>query len=187
VAIGAVINWRQVIVCVLSLAALWGCASSPPASEDRNRKRIEGYGLLYKVMSDDSSVDGIFILKSADDPVKGLVKEIAQNCRDAKTQLEAFARSDPQLHFDVLDLPAAELESRDSAASLDEKQLLGSSGKTFELRLLYTQAQAMGYASELSMAVASHDDDPARRNYLTALARKCADYHDRVMDLLTVK
>jgi hypothetical protein len=177
------------IVCMLSAALLGGCAApaSPPVSADLNRQQLEGYGLLYKLMSDDSSVAEIFIIKNADPPVIGLAREIARNCQDAKAQLDAFAKSDPSLHLDVSDLPAAEQESRDSTASQDEKELLSSSGKAFELRLLFTQAQAMGYASELSKAVASHEDDATRKNFLMGLSDKCAGYRDRAMEMLAVK
>ena len=34
------------------------------------RERNEGYSLLYKLMSDESNVSKIFILKHADDPVR---------------------------------------------------------------------------------------------------------------------
>ena len=41
----------------------------------------------------------------------------------------------------------------------EEKDLLFSSGRTFELRLIFTQAEAMGYAVNLCQALLAHEDD----------------------------
>jgi hypothetical protein len=186
-------RWRQSVAlgCVLSALAAFGCAPAAPTSRpvvvEISRQQEEGYGLLYKLMGDESRVSGIFILKGADQPVKDLVNEIAKTCQDSKTQLDDFARSDSGLHLDVTDLPADEEESREIESKLDERNLLESSGKTFELRLLFTQAQAMGYASNLSRAVANHETDAARKDFLNGLADKCAEYRDRATDMLAVK
>jgi hypothetical protein len=180
-------GWVALVLTMSAMAG--GCASTPPPPVSRDVHRIgdEGYGILYKLMSDESPVAGIFILKSADPLVVALVKDIAKTCQDAKTQLDEFAKSDSELHFDVTDLPAAEVASRQAEADLDKKDLLGSSGKTFEVRLLFTQAQAMGYAANLSKAVAAREDDPARKDFLNGLGDTCAGYRDRAMELLTVQ
>jgi hypothetical protein len=52
---------------------------------------------------------------------------------------------------------------------------------------LFTQAQAMGYAADLSQAIANHEADATRKSFLAALAAQCATYHDRAMDFLTMK
>jgi hypothetical protein len=151
------------------------------------RRQNEGYSLLYKLMSDNSDVGKIFILKHADESVGSLVKEVAGFCQDSKKQLDEFPKKDNHIEFDVADLPKIEQASRDLEASYDEKNLLGSSGKDFELKLLFTQAQAMGYASQLAFALEKQEVDPARKQFLGQVGARAEGYRIHLMNLLVVK
>jgi hypothetical protein len=177
--------------CILiGVMALAGCSMTPkPPSENGGmiRERNEGYSLLYKLMSDESKVSEIFILRHADDPVKGLVKEIGTACQAAKKQMDGFPMANNRIEYDVPDLPRLEQESRDLEAKEEEKDLLTSSGKTFELRLIYTQAEAMGYAVNLCQALAAYEDDAGNKDFLNKLSSQCAGFRQRLMDLLIVK
>jgi hypothetical protein len=181
--------WKTVLslACALALSA---CSATPPppsANGGLFRQHNEGYSLLYELMSDESDVGKLFIIKSADDSVKSLVKEIGSACQMAKKQMDEFPRSDIRIEYDVADLPYMEQRSRDLQAKVDEKELLTSSGQKFELRLIFTQAQAMDYAVQLSRALAEKETDPGRKNFLENLSKQCGEFHDRLMDLLTVK
>jgi len=138
-------------------------------------------------MSDESNVDKLLIIKHADKPVHDLVKEIAQFGRDAKKQLDDFKKGDPALVFDAAGLPAVEQEARDQTSKFDAKQLLTSSGKTFELRLIFTQTQAMGYGTDLASALATHEQDAARKAFLQSVSQRCGTYRDRLLEALQVK
>jgi hypothetical protein len=175
------------LLCPVVLAACASTDKPPSANGGIFRQHNEGYSLLYKLMSDDSRVSGIFFLKHADESVGGLVKEIANFCDAAKKRMDEFPKSDRRIEFDVSDLPYMEQRSRDLQAKEDEKALLGSSGKEFELRLIYTQAQAMGYAVQLSDALAEQEDDPVRKSFLADVSRRCGAFHDSLMKLLAVK
>jgi len=87
----------------------------------------------------------------------------------------------------VPDLPRMEQDSRDLTAKEDEHELLGSSGQTFELHLIFTQAQAMEYAVELANALQPIEDDPVRKNFLQYVSQQCGELHTRLMALLAVK
>jgi hypothetical protein len=172
------------LTVVLFLAA---CASTPdphPTGGGLIHERNQGYSLLYKLMSDESNVGKIFILKSASDPVKSLVKEIGGAAQGAKKQMDEFAKQDKQLEYDIADLPYIEQRQRDLEAKDDEKALLFSSGKEFEVRLIFTQAQATEYARQLSIGLAEKDDDPARKVFLNNLVKEFGDFHDRLMKML---
>jgi len=151
------------------------------------RERNEGYSLLYSLMGDESKVGGIFIIKHADDSVSGLVKEIGIACDSAKKQMDGFPYSNNRIEYDVPDLPKLEQRARDLESKAEARELLASSGKLFELRLISTQIQAMGYAVNLCQAMIAVEDDPGRKDFLTNLSNQCAAFRQRLMDLLTVK
>jgi hypothetical protein len=166
-----------------------GCASTPdphPTGGGLIHERNQGYSLLYKLMSDESDVGKVFILKSASEPVKSLVKEIGGVAQAAKKQMDDFAKQDKELRFDFTDLPYIEQRERDLEAKDDEKALLFSSGKEFELRLIFTQAQAMEYARQLSRGLLEKEDDAGRKGFLQNLIRESGEFHDRAMKLLGV-
>ncbi|MGD0767036.1 MAG: hypothetical protein ABSB42_02315 [Tepidisphaeraceae bacterium] len=180
-------------LCVTAaVGAVAGCLYSAipkPVSHNDGpiRQANEGYSLLHQLMSDESDASKILILKHADEPVAGTVKEISDACRAAKTRMDEFPKTDARIEFDVPDLPRVEQESRDLDSSIEEKELLFSSGRTFELRLIYAQAQAMEYGEVLCKALIAREDDPARKAFVTDLAKQCADFRDRLLGLLAVK
>jgi hypothetical protein len=151
------------------------------------RRQNEGYSLLYKMMSDDSGVSKIVIFTQADDSVVSLIKEIAGACQAAKKQMDEFPKSNNRIEFDVPDLPYIDAKGRDQQSSDDEHGLLTSSGKEFEVQLILTQAQATDYAVQLSKALAENEDDPGRKAFLTNVSKQFGGFHERLMNLLTVK
>jgi hypothetical protein len=181
---------RVTLLLLFPVAFLAACASLPKPPGDNGglfRERNEGYSLLHKLMSDESQVDGILVIKHADEPLASLVKEIAAAAKAAKQQLDGFPKADNRIEFDVLDLPRLEQETRDLEAKQDTKDLLFSSGQTFELRLIFTQAQAMGYAVNLCHALMEAEDNPDHKNMLSHLADQCAGFQQRLMAMLIVK
>jgi hypothetical protein len=179
------------LIGVLSLVGMVvGCASNSKSMEDNGgliHERNQGYGILYGLMTDEGKVDGLLVIKHADEPLGSTVKEIAAASRAAKDKLDSFKTAQSRIVFDEPDLPKVEQESRDLESKRDAKKLLLSSGKEFELNLVFTQAQAMGYATNLCQAIANHEDDAGRKDYLTKLAGEFAGYRDRLMGMLAVK
>jgi hypothetical protein len=171
-------------------ASISGCAATPappPPSVGIASPQNQGYSLLYKLMSDESRVGEVFILKSAAPPITDLIKEIAKSSADAKSQLDAFAKSDPSLNYTVPGLPSIEQQSRDLQTSAETRGLLFSGGEDFERRLIFTQAEAMNYAQQLATALSDHESDPARKSFLKELATHAGQFHDRLMSMFTVK
>jgi hypothetical protein len=182
-------NWKApaILLCTLALA---GCAATPNPGSDSGgfiRQRNEGYALLYQLMGDESRVGQIFVLKQADNSIHDLVTQIGSYCQSAKKQMDQFPHSDPQIEFDLTDLPKMERKSRDLEQMDDTKALLTSSGKTFELRLLFTQAQAMGYATQLAAALNEQENDKTRKDFLKNLSKRCDEFHDQLMNHLAAQ
>ena len=183
------ISMKHLLPAIL-LFALMGCASTNQTAMHAGgafRERNEGYSLLYKLVSDESEVSNIFILKSADEPVKSVIKEIAEFMQSVKKQMDEFPKSDARIEFDVPDLPRIELKSRELQAQDERNGLLFSSGEKFALRLIFTQAEATNYATQLAKSLAEIEDDAARKSFLTNVAKRSNELHDKLMILLIVK
>jgi hypothetical protein len=182
---------RQLWVCGTLLASALtvpGCATVqkvlPTAAWHQARVRNEGYSLLYHLMSQESDVGKILIIKHADPPVADIIKEIASACDQARKDLELFHEKDRHLSFEMANLPEMEQKTRAAIQSTVTKQLLTSSGKTFERRLLFTQAESMNYAAHLAAVLHDQENDSPRKEFLDALAQRCTTLHDRVVNLL---
>jgi hypothetical protein len=135
-------------------------------------------------MSDEAGAPSILIFKHADPAVSGLVKEIGAACKDAKIKMEEFRKSDGGLNFDVAGLPAVEAKSRELANKREAGGLLASSGKEFEVHLIVTQIEAMGYGKDLAEAIGGQESDAARKAFLKQLAGECEGFRQRLLKLL---
>ena len=173
------------IVCALTVAS---CSTvqtaAPAAAQEATRVCNEGYSILYQLLSQESGVATLLIIKHADTPIADIIKEIASTCSQAKTQLELFREKDPNLSLEMDNLPHIEQKTRAAIKSTDTKHLLFSSGKTFEVQLLFTQAEAMNYTAHLSSVLRDQEVNPWRKEYLIALSRRCTTLHHKAMGLL---
>jgi hypothetical protein len=149
--------------------------------------RNQGYSLLYRLMSDEGNVNKILIIKSVDDPVKQVIKQISDTCSAARVQLDEYQNQDGKSEFDVPDLPRIEQETRDLESNVDEKELLFSSGKDFQLKLILTQLQATRYGQLMCTALADIENIPQRKDFLTKLAADLRGYHDTLASLIEAK
>ncbi len=174
------------LVALLLTAAPLARGAAPELShvKIRAQDRSDGYALLYELAEDESAVDKILILKSASTNTTAMINEIAQNARKARQQLEAYAAADRHLRLGEKHLPLIEQKTRDDIGVATRNELLFSSGKNFELRLLFTQAQAMQYGAHLARVLRDHEDHSDRRDYLDAMAREWDELYRRVMGLL---
>jgi hypothetical protein len=172
---------------VACLVALIGCSTVPPVVPffgTQSRIRDEGYSLLYALADKQSNVGKILVIKSASAKVSAEIKQIAEVFSQAKKQLDGFLKDDGSLNFKMSHLPTMEEKTRAAIESTTTKDLLFSSGKAFELRLLLTQVEALDYASHLANQLANQDGNPKRKEFLTQFAKQCEQHHKQVVDLL---
>ena len=64
--------------------------------------RNEGYSLLYQLMSQESDVAKILIIKHTDPKVTDVIKEIASTCGEVKKALELFHERDRHLSLELI-------------------------------------------------------------------------------------
>ena len=172
---------------VVCLMALVGCSTVPPVIPIFGRPariRDEGYSLLYSLADKQSNVGKILIIKSASAKVSAEIKQIAQVFSEAKERLDGFAKEDSGLSYKMSHLPTMEEKTRAAIESTTTKDLLFSSGKTFELRLLLTQVQALDYASHLAGQLAEQEGNAKRKEFLTQFAKQCEEHHKTVVEMV---
>ena len=173
-----------VVVCVLALA---GCSTVPQVVTIFGRPariRDEGYSLLYSLADKQSNVGKILIIKKASAKVSAEIKQIAEVFSKAKERLDGFAKEGGDLNFKMEHLPTMEEKTRAAIQSTTTKDLLFSSGRTFELRLLLTQVQALDYASHLANQLANKEGNSKRKEFLTQFAKQCEEHHKQVVEMV---
>lgn len=148
------------------------------------RIRDEGYSLLYTLADKQSNVDKILIVKHTSTKISAEIKQIAQVFGQAKERLDGFAKEDSGLSFKMAHLPSMEEKTRAAIESTTTKDLLFSSGKAFELRLLLTQVQALDYGGHLATQLADQERNAKRKEFLTQFAKQCEEHHKQVVELL---
>ena len=177
--------YQLAVVCAV---AVTGCATVqkilPIGPWHQFRVRNEGYSILYQLIRQESDVAKILIIKHADRPVAEVIKEIASTCTQAKHDLDSFYEIDPHLSFEMSDLPKVEQQTRAAIESTVTKQLFFSSGKIFESRLLFTQAESLNYAAHLAEVLHDREDNPDRKKFLAAFAHRCTALRAKVITLL---
>ena len=101
--------------------------------------------------------------------------------------MKGFARQDPTITLDDIGLPPGEVGTRDSIASTKKKALLGETGDEFELTLLLTQTEALGYAWHLAEVAAQNEPQADRSRALMDLSKEMESLYHEVFALMLAK
>ena len=169
--------------CVLS-----GCQSpkarAPSGSSAAQSTRNNCYSLLHQLLSDQKDVSLLHFIKREEDDVKSLVKKIAGNSAAGAKLLEEFAKHDPSINLDDIQLPPGEAATREAIASTKKKELLGQTGDEFELTLLLTQTEARSYAWHLAKVAGENESQPDRASALAGVSKDMKNLYHEVFAML---
>lgn len=186
------------MVALFTLVLLCGCSSTHPAAakpidpgtlqsaQKRADPRVynNSLNLLHDLLGDEKDVSKVLIIKDASPPVVQLIKDISKTAgADFKT-LESFVPPNASRDWDRLDLPPGEKAVRAGMSKTKEHDLLHASGKEFEFLLLLTQADALGYGTQLARTAAENEPDPARARPLADMSNQLNQLHADVLGLL---
>ncbi len=171
------------VLAALSLGACGGAArtDAPVAGDSATVVRDQGYALLYTTIGEECDVDKVLIIKRPAAPVADLIKAIGQFSRDAKGAIEGLAKEDPAIELNNQGLPEVETKTRDAISSATSKQIIFNGGKEFEFRILLTQHEALNYIGHLAGVLAAQEPRENRRQFLTQLAKRSGELHERVL------
>lgn len=167
---------------MLVLLCLWvvgfnGCSVTRSTG---NVSWRHGYALLHDVLSRNSNADKILWVKLESDMVDTLVNTIVDECAYGVEKIQGFAEKDAAIDLDVRTLPMIEDEARAEIESETAGELLSASGTEFEVGFLITQLRALRYASALSRALAEHEEDADRLEFLERFSERCTALEDKV-------
>ena len=178
-------------VMLLAAGILTGCqspkATSPRQSGAMQSTRNNGYSLLHQLLAEQKDVSLLRFIRPEHADVKGLVKKIAANSGTGAALLEKFAKDDPSIHLEDIQLPPGEVAARDAIASTKKKELLSQSGDTFELTLLLTQTEALSYAWHLAEITGQNEPQPERARALAGISDDMKNLYHEVFVLLLSK
>jgi hypothetical protein len=170
---------------------LAGCQSpkamSPRASGAIQSTRNNGYSLLHQLLAEQKDVSLLRFIRPEHTDVKELVKKVATTSGAGATLLEKFAKDDPTISLDDLQLPPAELAARAAIAATKKKELLSQSGGPFELTLLLTQTEALSYGWHLAEVTGENEPQPDRARALAGISDDMKNLYHEVFGLMLSK
>jgi hypothetical protein len=180
------------LAAILSVACvLTGCqppkATPPSGSGAAQSTQNNCYSLLHQLLADEKDVSLLRFIKREHPDVKSLIKRIASDSAAGAKLLEGFARHDPSIHLDDIQLPPGEAATRKAIASTERKELLGQAGDEFELTLLLTQAEALSYAWHLAGVAGEKESRPDRARALAGLSKAMENLYHEVFVMLLPK
>lgn len=183
---------RPLLAAMLAFACvLSGCqspkAKAPSGSRAAESTRNNCYSLLHQLLCDKKDVSLLRFIKPEQDDVKSLIKRIASNSATGAKLLEEFARHDPSISLDDIQLPPGEAATREAIASTKKKELLGQTGDEFELHLLLTQTEALSYAWHLAKVAGENESQPDRASALAGLSKDMEHVYHEVFVMLLSK
>lgn len=147
----------------------------------REQERNEGYSLLYEVVSKQSDLSKILLVKGVGTNTTALVNDISDSAARIQKQLDAFAKEDKNLRVREKVLPTLEVQTRDAIAVTTTKELVLSRGREFEVNLLLTQVYALRYGAQLAKQLQELEDNKERRECLGQMAKQWEELRRRVI------
>jgi hypothetical protein len=179
---------RRFTPILLAGILLCGCAplekAQPAKGESSELEKLgvrnNAASLLYDLLGDEKNVSKILIIKRNSEELGQLIKAISKAAADAEKQLEQLAKNDSDLNLHAVELPQGEKATRDAVAKTEEHELLFSSGREFEFKLLLTQAQALGYGWHLAKIAAENSSSPDEVQKFTAMSRGMENLYGQV-------
>jgi len=165
---------------------LLGCASTDAPSRPREAPAASehGYALLHEILEQERHVSKLLIIKEEREALETVIDAIAETCGTAYERLEELAEESPRLELSDTGLPLEEVRTRQAIAATRRDQLLASSGREFELQLLWSQNEALTYAAHLADTLARREADPARLAFVRALWKDLTRLQEDVQALL---
>ena len=177
------------IILLFLMALFCGCTQTKHLEPGKAKlpvdKKLEtrnnAASLLYELLGSEKNVSKILIIKSNSESLGRLIKAISEQSADYQKRLDSLASNDVNLNLQTMELPPGEKATRAAVAKTEEHELLFSSGKEFEFKLLLTQAEALSYGGHLAFIAAENSSRPEEVHIFSLMSQNMNSLHDQVI------
>jgi hypothetical protein len=140
--------------------------------------KIEAYSSLYRLVKDESQVDGILILKTPSKDIEELLKDIGSTYKDFLKELEDWNDRE-QIKIDSEFLTRSEKLSREKMESVKANKIIFNNGHTFEVYILSSQSDALLYTQSILEVLLSEEKNEKRKERLEDFLNKVEKLNKR--------
>lgn len=180
---------QLLLMTLVGGCALTSCQLLPAKSPDLPPTaalsiRNNCYSLLHQLLSEEKDVSKLHFIKREQPDLEKLIKRISEASASGAKLLEDFARNDPSIPLDAIQLPSGEKATRASIASTKKLELLGQKGDKFELTLLLSQAEALSYGWHLAKVAGENEPQPEHARALKGISKDMEDLYRETFALL---
>ena len=168
-----------------------GCSTTieRPLTDDQNGvvELDHGYTLLDSLLSDESSVADILVIKSAGEDLSRLLKNISKLAKSDLAEIRKLYSMDPSIDPSGDGLPRIEADARARIRNQQTKLLIMSGGEEFEVLILLTQEKATDYIESICRSLSKADPQEQRSRMLAGMADGWMELNRRARSLFLIK
>lgn len=177
-----------VLLALMFLAvAVPGCSATKTAGDQPTQAvidRLEGLMLLDGVLSKQTDLDKVTVIKTVRPEVKPILTAITKASEQgSKTVRQILGSATPKGYEPAEGLPAMEEAAREGIEAVTTRQIIFSSGNSLEFQLLYNQLQSSRYISQLALAL-SNKSEGQDREKLRAISDEFNKFYDQIYGLM---
>ena len=168
-----------------------GCSTTIDRPFDDDRDGLleldRGYTLLDSLLTDESSVADILVIKSAGDDLTRLLEHISRQAGSDLAELRKLYPMEPAVDPSGDGLPRIESDARARIRNQQTALLLMSGGEDFEVLILLTQEKATDYVEAICRSLSKADPQKKRSEMLKGMADGWKEFNRRARSLFLVK
>ena len=180
---------RALMATLLVFAA--GCSTTieRPLADDQNGvvELDRGYTQLDSLLSDESSVADILVIKSAGEDLSRLLKNISKLAKSDLAEIRRLYSLAPSIDPSGDGLPRIEADARTRIRNQQTKLLIMSGGEEFEVLILLTQEKATDYIESICRSLSKADPQEQRSKMLATMADGWMEMNRRARSLFLIK
>jgi hypothetical protein len=140
--------------------------------------------LLHQLFDEQKDVSLLHFIKREHSDLRLTLEKIATESKADAKLLEEFAKSDPSIRLDDIQLPPGETATRAAIAATKKEEILRHSGDSLELTLILAQAEALSYAWHLAQVASENEPQPEHSQALARMGEEMKVLYQEVLMML---
>ena len=182
------VTWALMATLLVFAAGCSTTIERPFADDQKGVVELDhGYTLLDSLLSDESSVADILVIKSAGEDLTRLLKNISKLAKSDLAEIRKLYPMDPSIDPSGDGLPRIETDARTRIRNQQTKLLIMSGGEEFEVLILLTQEKATDYIESICRSLSKADPQKERSKMLAGMADGWMEPNRRARSLFLIK